>query len=112
MFLGRQLQSNITSLISNQVKKAIKRKHTLPNYKLRFKPFFNRLIYDETDLPIQLAGQLEVTVRNLTRISYQNHITHAYCLLTLSKYPWVTASQFDDQNLNISLDIEIHKVRN
>lgn len=35
-FQGRQLQSNITNLIVNQIKKAIKRKHTLPNYKIRF----------------------------------------------------------------------------
>lgn len=34
-FQGRQLQSNITNLIMNQIKKAIKRKHTLPNYKIR-----------------------------------------------------------------------------
>lgn len=34
-FQGRQLQSNITSLIVNQIKKAIRRKHTLPNYKIR-----------------------------------------------------------------------------
>lgn len=34
-FQGRQLQSNITNLIANQIKKAIKRKHTLPNYKIR-----------------------------------------------------------------------------
>lgn len=35
-FQGRQLQSNITNLIVNQIKKAIKRKHTLPNYKIRY----------------------------------------------------------------------------
>lgn len=35
-FQGRQLQANITNLIINQIKKAIKRKHTLPNYKIRY----------------------------------------------------------------------------
>lgn len=35
-FQGRQMQSNVTSLISNQIRKAIRRKHTLPNYKLRY----------------------------------------------------------------------------
>lgn len=34
-FQGRQLQSNVTNLIVNQIKKSIKRKHTLPNYKIR-----------------------------------------------------------------------------
>lgn len=37
-FQGRQLQSNVTNLIVNQIKKAIKRKHTLPNYKIRWVP--------------------------------------------------------------------------
>jgi hypothetical protein len=57
------MQSNVTSLISTAVKKAIRRKHTLPNYKLRFKPFFNRLIFDEIDLPIETSGSFEVTIR-------------------------------------------------
>lgn len=109
---GRQMQSNVTSLISTAVKKAIRRKHTLPNYKLRFKPFFNRLIYDEIDLPIETSGQLEVTIRNLTRLSYANHITHVYVMLTLSDYAWISAQQLDDQNLIISMDIEIHKAKN
>lgn len=109
---GRQMQSNVTSLISTAVKKAIRRKHTLPNYKLRFKPFFNRLIYDEIDLPIETAGSLEVTVRNLTRLSYPNHISSVYATLTLSRHAWITAHQLDDQNLIISMDIEIHKAKN
>lgn len=109
---GRQMQSNVTSLISSAVKKAIRRKHVLPNYKLRFKPFFNRLIYDEIDLPIETSGSFEVTVRNLTRLSYQNHITQVYATLTLSRYAWITANQLDDQNLIITMDIEIHKAKN
>lgn len=109
---GRQMQSNVTSLISSAVKKAIRRKHVLPNYKLRFKPFFNRLIYDEIDLPIEASGALEVTVRNLTRLHYQNHITQVYATLTLSRYAWITAHQLDDQNLIINVDIEIHKAKN
>lgn len=109
---GRQMQSNVTSLISSAVKKAIRRKHVLPNYKLRFKPFFNRLIYDEIDLPIEASGTFEVTVRNLTRLSYPNHISQVYATLTLSRYAWITANQLDEQNLIISMDIEIHKAKN
>lgn len=109
---GRQMQSNVTSLISTAVKKAIRRKHTLPNYKLRFKPFFNRLIYDEIDLPIESSGSFEVTIRNLTRLNYPNHVNQVYATLTLSRYAWITAQQLDDQNLVITMDIEIHKAKN
>lgn len=106
------MQSNVTSLISTAVKKAIRRKHTLPNYKLRFKPFFNRLIYDEIDLPIETSGSFEVTIRNLTRLSYPNHITQVYATITLSRYEWISAQQMDDKNLSITMDIEIHKAKN
>lgn len=110
---GRQMQSNVTSLISSAVKKAIRRKHTLPNYKLRFKPFFNRLIYDEIDLPFDNPlGSFEVTIRTLTRLNYPNHVNQVYATLTLSRYAWITAHQLDDQNLIITMDIEIHKAKN
>lgn len=109
---GRQMQSNVTSLISTAVKKAIRRKHTLPNYKLRFKPFFSRLIYDDIDLPMQPTGSLEVVVRTLTRLNYPNHVSHVYGTLTLSRHSFVTASQLDDQHLLMSVDIEIHKAKN
>lgn len=106
------MQSNVTSLISTAVKKAIRRKHTLPNYKLRFKPFFSRLIYDDIDLPIQPSGSLEIVVRTLSRLNYPNHVTHVYGTLTLSHHAFVTATQLDDQNMVMSLDIEIHKAKN
>lgn len=109
---GRQMQSNVTSLISTAVKKAIRRKHTLPNYKLRFKPFFSRLLYEENDLPIQQSGTLEIVVRTLTRLNYPNDITHVYCTLTLSRTAFVTATQMNDQNVSISVDVEIHKAKN
>lgn len=109
---GRQMQSNVTSLIASAVKKAIRRKHVLPNYKLRFKPFFNRLLYDEVDMPVEPSGALEVTLRTLTRASYPSHITSVYATVTLSRLAWITAQQHDDQNILITLDIEIHKAKN
>lgn len=110
-FQGRQMQSNVTSLISNQIRKAIKRKHTLPNYKLRYKPFFNKTDDElETDSPID--GNLEVNISELTRLMSPSHITHVYCTITLAAIPWVQARQQDDKNLTISLDLEIHKAKN
>lgn len=109
---GRQMQSNVTSLIASAVKKAIRRKHVLPNYKLRFKPFFNRLIYDEVDMPVEMTGSLEVTLRTLTRASYPKNLTSTYATMTLSSLAWITAQQHDDQNVIITIDIEIHKAKN
>lgn len=108
------MQSQVTSLIKNQIFKAIRRKHTLPNYKLRFKPFFHHLIDHEVDSNevIHPSGTLKITVREITRLNAPNHITDIYCTITLSTYRWTKAKQRDDQNLVIEIDIEIHKAKN
>lgn len=49
-FQGRQLQPQIISLITSQIRRAVRRKHTLPRYKLRYKPFFRRLNDEAVDL--------------------------------------------------------------
>ncbi|KFB53493.1 AGAP002576-PB-like protein [Anopheles sinensis] len=113
-FQGRQMQSNITSLISNQIRKAIRRKHTLPNYKLRYKPFFHRVEEDYELNEIVPNGTLEVTVAEISRLNAPiRTLTHVYCTLTLAHMPWVVARQQDDQCVMVvSLDIEIHKAKN
>lgn len=113
-FQGRLMsQSNVTSLISNQIRKAIRRKHTLPNYKLRYKPFFHATMDDDIDLSeIQFDGTLDVNVAELTRISLPCHVNQVYCTLTMATIPFVTASQYDDRNVLCTFDIEIHKAKN
>lgn len=112
-FQGRLMsQSNVTSLISNQIRKAIRRKHTLPNYKLRYKPFFHNTVDDDIDLSeIQFDGTLDVNVAELTRISLPCHVNQVYCTLTMAPMAWVTASQYDDRNVLCTFDIEIHKAK-
>lgn len=113
-FQGRQWsQSNVTSLISNQIRKAIRRKHTLPNYKLRYKPFFYKVIDEEIDFTeIQFDGQLDVNVAELTNISFPCHVNNVFCTLTMAPMPWVTAQQYDEQSILCTFDIEIHKAKN
>lgn len=113
-FQGRLMsQSNVTSLISNQIRKAIRRKHTLPNYKLRYKPFFHNTVDEDIDLSeIQFEGALDVNVAELTRISLPCHVNQVFCTLTAAPIAWVTASQYDDQNVICTFDIEIHKAKN
>lgn len=41
-FDGRQIPQ-LTQLILNQLRRAVRRKHTLPNYKCRYKPFFDQI---------------------------------------------------------------------
>lgn len=112
-FQGRQMQSNVTSLISNQIRKAIRRKHTLPNYKLRYKPFFHTTPEEEHDLSdITLDGSIEVNIAELTRLSFSCHVQKVFCTITLAPIEWVTARQYDDKNIAIVLDVEIRKAKN
>ncbi|XP_053691071.1 PDZ domain-containing protein 8 [Sabethes cyaneus] len=111
-FQGRQMQSNVSSLISNQIRKAIRRKHTLPNYKLRYKPFFHRVEEDYDMNEIVPNGTLEVTVEEISRLNTGSRLSHVYCTMTLAHMPWVIARQQDSSNLVVSLDVEIHKAKN
>ncbi|XP_058062744.1 PDZ domain-containing protein 8 [Anopheles bellator] len=116
-FQGRQMQSNITSLISNQIRKAIRRKHTLPNYKLRYKPFFHRVEEDYELNEIVPNGSLEVSIAEISRLNAPvRTLTHVYCTLTLAHMPWVVARQQQQEQdlaqMIVSLDIEIYKAKN
>lgn len=113
-FLGRYMsQSNVTGLISNQIRKAIRRKHTFPNYKLRYKPFFHRAVDDDIDAnELQLSGCLDVNIAELTRLQLPPDVSHVYCTVTIAPMPWVTAHQYDDTSVLCSFDIEIHRAKN
>ncbi|NWS76867.1 PDZD8 protein, partial [Crotophaga sulcirostris] len=103
-FEGRPMPQ-LTSIIVNQFKKVIKRKHTLPNYKIRFKPFFPFQVvppdeYEDRDLSIQdslLAnGRLKVTLIECTRLlifgSYERE-TNIHCTMELSSNVWEEKSR-------------------
>ncbi|XP_055912899.1 PDZ domain-containing protein 8 isoform X2 [Eupeodes corollae] len=111
-FQGRHMQSNISSLILNQIRRAVRRKHTLPKYKLRYKPFFQET-EEEVDVDIQPNGLLEVKISELSRLMIPDAtITDVYCTLTMASLAWVEAKQKDDRNVIVSIDVEIHKAKN
>nr|XP_023021028.1 PDZ domain-containing protein 8 [Leptinotarsa decemlineata] len=112
-FQGRQLQSNITNLIVNQIKKAIKRKHTLPNYKIRYKPFFVKTDPSQLDLEdneIVPQGQLEVTCVEISRLSLLPNVQSIYCTVAVDVIPWISLYNRDD-TLYMTLEITMTKVR-
>ncbi|XP_067641097.1 PDZ domain-containing protein 8 isoform X2 [Eurosta solidaginis] len=112
-YQGRQMQSNITSLISNQIRKAVRRKHTLPNYKLRYKPFFHKTPEEDTSDLIQPNGLLEVKVSEISRLLCSEIGTELiYCTLTLASLAFVEIRQKDNRNVTVLIDVEIHKAKN
>ncbi|XP_036593056.1 PDZ domain-containing protein 8 isoform X2 [Trichosurus vulpecula] len=91
----------LTFLIVNQLKKVLRRKHTLPNYKIRFKPFFPFQVAQTTKeenehhLYIQqfglTEGRLKITLLECSRLlilgSYERE-TNIHCTLELSSGVW------------------------
>uniref|UniRef100_A0A3P9HC48 PDZ domain containing 8 n=1 Tax=Oryzias latipes TaxID=8090 RepID=A0A3P9HC48_ORYLA len=99
-FEGRPLPQ-LTSIIVNQLKRVIKKKHTLPNYKIRYKPFFPFQVQPpqgspcELDLSVQdsrlVEGRLRVTLIECSRLfilgSYDRE-TYVHVTLELSSFQW------------------------
>ncbi|KAL3280381.1 hypothetical protein HHI36_017868 [Cryptolaemus montrouzieri] len=112
-FQGRQLQSNITNLIVNQIKKAIKRKHTLPNYKIRYKPFFIKTDPSQLDLEdgeIVPQGQLEVNCVEISRLAIPSGIQSIYYTFAVDSIPWICVYHKDD-NFYMTLEVTLTKLR-
>ncbi|XP_028823427.1 PDZ domain-containing protein 8 [Denticeps clupeoides] len=98
-FEGRPLPQ-LTSIIVNQLKRVIKKKHTLPNYKIRYKPFFPFQVqpfpaYFDLDLSLGetrlVEGRLRVTLIECSRLfilgSYERE-TYVHCTLEISEDEW------------------------
>ncbi|XP_070772680.1 PDZ domain-containing protein 8 [Enoplosus armatus] len=99
-FEGRPLPQ-LTSIIVNQLKRVIKKKHTLPNYKIRYKPFFPFQVQPplgsacDLELSVQdsrlVEGRLKVTLIECSRLfilgSYDRE-TYVHCTLELSSHQW------------------------
>lgn len=97
-FEGRPLPQ-LTSIIVNQLKRVIKKKHTLPNYKIRYKPFFPFQVSPPlgSDLDLSLSesrlveGRLRITLIECSRLfilgSYDRE-TYVHCTVELSSQQW------------------------
>eukprot|EP00062_Callorhinchus_milii_P017850 gi/632970768/ref/XP_007901831.1/ PREDICTED: PDZ domain-containing protein 8 [Callorhinchus milii] len=103
-FEGRPMPQ-LTSIIVNQLKRVIKKKHTLPNYKIRYKPFFpfqvlptagsaNCELYAQDSSLVE--GRLKVTVVECSRLfilgSYERSLP-IHCTLELSTSVWKEKSR-------------------
>ncbi|XP_050415383.1 PDZ domain-containing protein 8 [Patella vulgata] len=87
-FEGRPLPQ-IANLIVSQLRRSIRKKHTLPNYKMRFKPFF---FQPEPEKPLRdltvnghniITGKLEVTVVECSRLLKTPKDSFLYCSLSI-----------------------------
>ncbi|XP_068111425.1 PDZ domain-containing protein 8 [Hyperolius riggenbachi] len=104
-FEGRPMPQ-LTSIIITQLKRVVRKKHTFPNYKIRYKPFFPYQVQvpaeeqEERTLTLQdlglAEGRLKVTLMECSRLlilgSYDQE-TYIHCTLEISSAPWKEKSR-------------------
>ena len=84
----------LTSLIVNHLRKSVYKKHTLPNYKMRYHPFFAVLVpQDETRQvyvydSLLTVGTLEVNVIGCSRLPEAESGVCLYCSVSVDLLPW------------------------
>ncbi|XP_022249930.1 PDZ domain-containing protein 8-like, partial [Limulus polyphemus] len=99
-FQGRSVPQ-VTSLIITQIRKMLRKKHTLPNYKMRIKPFFPLPDNITTEFKVPSMDKnfegslLEVTVLQCTRLHNIDQSHKLCCTLAVDCSAWieVTCSQ-------------------
>ncbi|XP_067124467.1 PDZ domain-containing protein 8 isoform X2 [Centruroides vittatus] len=108
---GRPL-SQITSLITTQIRRTLRKKHTLPHYKMRFRPFFPLPeppvypVIQQTNDELVNVGTLEIGVIGCTRLLKIDSSCQVYCTLALDSSAWVDLVQSQGKSW-ILLDVEI-----
>ncbi|CAL1537941.1 unnamed protein product [Lymnaea stagnalis] len=88
--------SKLKNIIANQIRGIVRKKHTFPNYKIRFKPFFSPRADLETEVDPQLQvdgndignGVLEVTVLSASRLPFVPPGSRMYCTVCVDSLPW------------------------
>lgn len=92
-FNGRTL-AQLTTLIKKQIRKSVKRKHTLPMYKVRYKPFFRQPIPQDGKQDVFIhnslitVGKLSVEVMECSRLPSLPPNSHLYCIVSVDPLPW------------------------
>lgn len=112
-FEGRPL-SQVAALIVNQLRRTIRKKHTLPNYKMRFKPVFSqpeirvptcRLLVNGQCVTV---GRLCITFIKCSRLTLTSQDATLYCILSADSKPWRELVRGKDK-VWVTVDIEISK---
>ncbi|KAM3966500.1 PDZ domain containing 8 [Aphomia sociella] len=91
-FQGRQLKPRLASLVAAHIRRAIAQRHTLPNYKIRYKPFFPKSepgSVDSEDGPIP-QGRLTVRLVEITRLQWSGANGTVRAALAVDSHGWVS----------------------
>jgi hypothetical protein len=92
---GRSFR-HVTQLVAAQIQKLIQKKHTLPRYRIRYKPFFRKpdqTLFESAASKMAVSqlsdikeGILEISVMELARLNPVLISDGVYCTLALGKH--------------------------
>ncbi|KAJ0180990.1 hypothetical protein K1T71_003075 [Dendrolimus kikuchii] len=91
-FQGRQLKPRLASLVAAHIRRAVAQRHTLPNYKIRYKPFFPKSepgSAEGEDGPTP-HGRLTVRLVEVTRLQWSGGIGAVRAALAVDSHGWVS----------------------
>nr|CAD7429133.1 unnamed protein product [Timema monikensis] len=105
-----ELHSFCWRVVKRRIRKSLKKKHILPQYKLRYKPFFSKCEVEEEWSGRSLTpGTLQVTVEEVTRLKSFLVQGDIYCSLAVDSTAWV--EMFHSENSSyMTLDLSLHKL--
>ncbi|XP_075988143.1 PDZ domain containing 8 isoform X2 [Anticarsia gemmatalis] len=91
-FQGRQIKPRLASLVAAHIRRAVAQRHTLPNYKIRYKPFFPKSDPGSTegeDGPTP-HGKLTVRLMEVTRLQWSGGPATVRAALAVDSHGWVS----------------------
>ncbi|XP_061383034.1 PDZ domain-containing protein 8 [Danaus plexippus] len=91
-FQGRQLKPRLAALVAAHIRRAVAQRHTLPNYKIRYKPFFPKSepgSADGEDGPTP-HGRLTVRLVEVTRLHWTGNNGNVRAALAVDSHGWVS----------------------
>ncbi|KAK7496550.1 hypothetical protein BaRGS_00012202 [Batillaria attramentaria] len=112
-FEGRPL-SQVAALIVNQLRRTIRKKHTLPNYKMRYRPVFPRPEINVPTCRLLVNGQcitlgrLCITFIKCSRLTVTSQDATLYCILSADAKPWRELVR-GKEKVWVTMDVEISK---
>ncbi|CAH0722308.1 unnamed protein product, partial [Brenthis ino] len=91
-FQGRQLKPRLAALVAAHIRRAIAQRHTLPNYKIRYKPFFPKSEPGSTDGEDGPTphGRLTVRLVEVTRLHWAGGNGSVRAALAVDSHGWVS----------------------
>ncbi|XP_064481658.1 PDZ domain-containing protein 8-like isoform X2 [Ornithodoros turicata] len=100
----------IPNIIMSQIRRVLRAKHTLPNYRIRFKPiclFPELRINPPLKEKLCQTGQLEVTVVECSRLVLGEGSYQLYCMLSLDESQWINMDKLVGTPwINLELEIQ------